>query len=162
MIKSSAASCSSIRVGRERALGVIAPDRSQRRRLFRIIKARPHVCADLAASCAGEQRFEIRKPDIIGPSLGADACRVRAMIIGTTDQEIAHAECAHFAQRLTARANDLMLQTRNWRSGPICHCACKRSERTMCGQGGEEAVVPQFSWTHRTRHEADGAHISVQ
>ncbi len=68
-------------------------------RLLRITKARPDICADVAVSGAGEQRFEIGEPDIVGPLLGADARRVRATIIRATDQEIAHAGCAHFAKR---------------------------------------------------------------
>jgi len=50
--------------------------------------------ASLTAGSANEPCFEIRKPDVIRPLLGADPDRMAAMIVRAIDQETAHAPAA--------------------------------------------------------------------
>jgi hypothetical protein len=83
----------------------------------------PHVRAASATSLAGKPRLEIGKPDIIGPSIAADRCRVAATIIGAIDQETAHASGAHLCE------GDFL------RAGKIGHALLKRG-------GGQQANSP--------------------
>jgi hypothetical protein len=58
------------------------------------IEIRPDVGTALAARRAGEPIFKIGQPDIVGPLVGDHADRMRALVIGAIDQEIAHARGA--------------------------------------------------------------------
>jgi len=66
------------------------------------MKVRPDIGASLTAGSANEPCFEIRKPDVIRPLLGADRDRMAAMIVRAIDQETAHAPAAVLINRQAA------------------------------------------------------------
>jgi hypothetical protein len=67
--------------------------------LFFPIEIRAYVGAPCAARLTGEPRLKIGRPDLIGPSVPADRCRVAAMEIGAIDQETTNTRRSHFSER---------------------------------------------------------------
>ena len=65
---------------------------------FLPVEVRPDIGTTLAAHLADEQRFDIGRPDLIGPRVGADG-PMGAFIIRAIDQQPANAGCAHCAER---------------------------------------------------------------
>jgi hypothetical protein len=59
---------------------------------------RADISAPLAACLAGEPRFNIGKPNVIRPSIGADRYRATALVIRTIDQDTANAAFAHLSE----------------------------------------------------------------
>jgi hypothetical protein len=55
------------------------------------IEIRADVSASLAADLAGEARLDIGQPNIIRPSVAADAYRMAALVVGAIDQKAANA-----------------------------------------------------------------------
>ncbi len=55
------------------------------------IKVRPDIGAPLAACLTDEQRFKIGQPNMVRPSIRAEAYRVSALIVGAVNQEAANA-----------------------------------------------------------------------
>jgi hypothetical protein len=59
---------------------------------------RADISTPLAACLAGEPRFNIGKPNVIRPSIGADRYRATLLVIRTIDQDAAHATFAHLSE----------------------------------------------------------------
>ena len=49
------------------------------------------IGASSAARLANEQWLEVRQPNMVWPSIGADPYRVRASVVRAIDQQAAHA-----------------------------------------------------------------------
>ena len=67
-------------------------------------KQRPDIGAAVTASPAGKLGFEIRQPDIIGPTASVDHDRMRAVIIAAIDDEPGGAGLSHLACNVVRRA----------------------------------------------------------
>jgi hypothetical protein len=70
------------------------------------MKVRPDVGASLAAAYANKPRFQIGKPDVIGPLVCADRDRVAALVIRAIDKDAAHAALAHLSEGDFLRAGE--------------------------------------------------------
>ena len=68
------------------------------------VEIRPHVGAALAAGLAHETMLYVGRAKVIGPLIAADRDRVAAAVVGSIDQEPAHAHVAHVAERDLLRA----------------------------------------------------------
>ena len=75
---------------------------------FSVAHFRPYIRANPAASLAGKPRLQIRRANVIRPSIAADRSPMRAMIIRAIDQKIANAGGAHFTE------SDLLLGLTNY------------------------------------------------
>jgi hypothetical protein len=64
-------------------------------RHFIAVEIRPNIATALAAGAANEARLDIGQPHFIGPPIGADRERMRAMKVLAIDQDAAHAGVAH-------------------------------------------------------------------
>jgi len=64
------------------------------------MEVRPHVGALRAASLASKSRLQIGQANVIRPSMAADRCPMRAMIVGAIDQEAANAGGARISARV--------------------------------------------------------------
>jgi hypothetical protein len=62
------------------------------------IEVRTDISASPAAGLAGEARFDVGQPNLVGPSVGADRDPMAALEIGAIDQQAANAGGAHFSQ----------------------------------------------------------------
>ena len=67
---------------------------------------RSDVGTSPAATLASEPGFDVREPDIIGPSVATDRRPMAAVIVGAIDQEAANASGAHFGEGDLLRAGD--------------------------------------------------------
>jgi hypothetical protein len=85
---------------------------------------RSDVGTSPAAGLAREPGFDVREPDIIGPSVAADRRPMAAAIIGAIDQEAANAPGAHFSEC-------------DFLAGGIGHCA-------LVGLSRSEMRLPIF------------------
>jgi hypothetical protein len=62
-------------------------------------KCRPYTGAPFAASLADKPRLNVRKPDIIVPSIGRYRDRVAALVVRAIDQDADRAGGSHLAKR---------------------------------------------------------------
>jgi hypothetical protein len=59
---------------------------------------RPDVSTATTAGGTDEPGLDIGQPDVIGPSIGIEARRVAAAMVGAIDQHSAHAGGAHLGE----------------------------------------------------------------
>ena len=87
--------------------------------LFVPVEIRADIGALLAAGLTGEQRFQIRQPNMITPAIGADFYGMGALVVRAVDQETANASGAHLCE------GDLLL------AGDLGHTPLKRGPESL-------------------------------